>query len=154
MCAHKYTQWTDKFLSMTYHIHKSFESSVLKWLRTAISLPLSICQVQAPKSLSPQVPLKITCPLPDTSNPHVHMCVLSHFSPIALQHYGLQFSRLLCPWGFPGKNTEWVAISPPGDPPDPGIEPASPEAPVLQTDSLPLSHRGSPALCMGHMNLS
>ena len=35
----------------------------------------------------------------------------------------------------------WVAI--PGDLPDPGIELASPGAPALQTDSLPLSHRGS-----------
>ena len=32
----------------------------------------------------------------------------------------------------------------PGDLPDPGIEPASPVSPVLQADSLPLSHRGSP----------
>ena len=31
----------------------------------------------------------------------------------------------------------------PGDLPDPGIEPESPAAPVLQTDSLPLSHQGS-----------
>ena len=29
-----------------------------------------------------------------------------------------------------------------GDPPDPGIEPGSPEAPALQADSLPLSHQG------------
>ena len=35
---------------------------------------------------------------------------------------------------------EWVALSPPGDLPDLGIKPASP---VLQADSLPLSHRGS-----------
>jgi len=35
---------------------------------------------------------------------------------------------------------EWVAIPPPGDLPDPGIEPG-----VLhwQVDSLPLSHQGS-----------
>ena len=32
----------------------------------------------------------------------------------------------------------------PGDLPDPEIEPASPVAPVLQADSLPLSHPGSP----------
>ena len=33
---------------------------------------------------------------------------------------------------------------PPGDVPDPGIEPVSPVAPTLQADSLPLSHWGSP----------
>ena len=32
-----------------------------------------------------------------------------------------------------------------GDLPDVGIEPASPAAPALQVDSLPLSHRGSPS---------
>ena len=31
----------------------------------------------------------------------------------------------------------------PGDPPDPGIKPKSPASPVLQADSLPLSHWGS-----------
>ena len=36
---------------------------------------------------------------------------------------------------------EWVAISSPGDLPDPGIEPVSP---AWQADSLPLSHQGSP----------
>ena len=38
---------------------------------------------------------------------------------------------------------EWVARPSPGDLPNPGIEPVSPMAPVLQADSLPLSHRGS-----------
>ena len=37
-------------------------------------------------------------------------------------------------WPFP----------PPGDFPNPGIEPSSPEAPALQADSLSLSHKGSP----------
>ena len=32
----------------------------------------------------------------------------------------------------------------PGDLPDPGIKPVSPASSVLQADSLPLSHRGSP----------
>ena len=36
---------------------------------------------------------------------------------------------------------EWVAFPPPGNLPDPGIEPTSP---VLQVDSLPLSHWGRP----------
>ena len=33
--------------------------------------------------------------------------------------------------------------SSPGDLPHPGTEPASPESPALQEDSLPLSHHGS-----------
>ena len=37
-------------------------------------------------------------------------------------------------WPFP----------PPGDLPNPGIEPTSPAAPALQADSLLLSHRGNP----------
>ena len=32
----------------------------------------------------------------------------------------------------------------PGDLPNPGVDPAYPEAPELQMDSLPLSHQGSP----------
>ena len=39
---------------------------------------------------------------------------------------------------------EWVAFPPLGDLPHPGMEPASPEAPALQADLLPLSHQGSP----------
>ena len=45
-----------------------------------------------------------------------------------------------------------LPFSPPGDPLDPGIEPVSPVAPVLQ--ALLLSHWGSPALYLGHTNLS
>ena len=38
---------------------------------------------------------------------------------------------------------------PPGDLPDPGIEPTSPAAPTLQADSLPQSHRGSQQPLLG-----
>ena len=41
---------------------------------------------------------------------------------------------------------KWVAISPPGDLPDAGIEPMSPASPALQVDSLLLSHWGSQIL--------
>ena len=37
-----------------------------------------------------------------------------------------------------------LTFPPPGDLPDPGIEPTSPVARALQADSLPLSHWGSP----------
>ena len=54
---------------------------------------------------------------------------------------GLQPARLLCPWGF-SRQEDWSGLpcSLPGDLPDPGIEP---KYPVLQADSLPLSHQGS-----------
>ena len=37
-----------------------------------------------------------------------------------------------------------LPVSPPGDIPNPGIEPTSPVFPALQVDSLSLSHLGSP----------
>ena len=44
--------------------------------------------------------------------------------------------------GIPQARTlEWVAFPPPGDLPDPGIEPVSPE---LQVDSLPTEPPGKP----------
>ena len=73
-------------------------------------------------------------------------CVRSVVSNSFSRH-GLQPASLLCPWNFPGKNTEynvcvcvcvcdkllqlWVAISCSRDLPDPGIEPASLESPAL-----------------------
>ena len=39
---------------------------------------------------------------------------------------------------------EWVSCPPPGDLPDPGIEPESPAAPELQVDSLPTEPPGKP----------
>ena len=52
----------------------------------------------------------------------------------------IPMDRRLCPWDFPEKNREWVAIPFPRDLPNPGIKPMSP---VLLADSLPLSHLGS-----------
>ena len=47
--------------------------------------------------------------------------------------------------GSPGKNTGVSCrFPPPGDLPDPGIEPTSPASPALQADSLLPSHQGSP----------
>ena len=47
---------------------------------------------------------------------------------------GLQPARLLCPWGF-SRQEHWSGLPcpPPGDIPNPGIEPGSP---ALQVDSL------------------
>ena len=53
----------------------------------------------------------------------------------SLQPYGLQPARLFCPWGFSRQDYKnGLSCPPPGDIPNPGIEPRSP---VLQADSLP-----------------
>ena len=50
----------------------------------------------------------------------------------SFQPPGLQPSRRLCPWNFPGKNTAVSCLSPlPGDLPDTGIETESLVSPVL-----------------------
>ena len=50
-------------------------------------------------------------------------------------------TRLLCPWGFSRKDY-WSGLPcPPGDLPNPEIEPRSP---TLQTDSLPFELLGKP----------
>ena len=52
--------------------------------------------------------------------------------------------QLLRPWDSPGKNAGvGLPCPPPGDLPDPGIEPKFPAPPASQADSLPLSHWGS-----------
>ena len=48
-----------------------------------------------------------------------------------MRPHGLKPTRLLCPWDSPGNNTGVGARPSPGDLPDPGIEPASPESPAL-----------------------
>ena len=69
-------------------------------------------------------------------------CCLVTQSCLTLRPHGLQPTRLLCPWGF-SRQEHWSGLPcpPPGDLPNPGIEPGSP---ALQTDSLPLSHQESP----------
>ena len=58
----------------------------------------------------------------------------------SLRPHGLQPTRLLCPWDFPGKSTGvGVPLPSPGDLPDPGIEPRSP---ALQADALPSELKG------------
>ena len=49
----------------------------------------------------------------------------------------------------------WSGLTflPPGDPPDPEIEPVSPASLHWQADSLPLSHLGSPLFCRMSLNL-
>ena len=56
--------------------------------------------------------------------------------------HGLQLAKLLCPWGF-SRQEYWNELSfpPPGDLPNPAIEPRSP---ALQADSLPSGPLGKP----------
>ena len=61
-------------------------------------------------------------------------------------------ARLFCPWGF-SRLEYWSGLlcPPPGDLPDPGIEPRSP---ALQTDSLPSEPLGKPMNTgMGNVSL-
>ena len=50
---------------------------------------------------------------------------------------------LLCPWDFPARVLDWVAISSSGGSSDPGIEPGSP---ALQADALPSKPPGKPCV--------
>ena len=74
------------------------------------------------------------------------MCVLSHFSRVRLFAITWTVARqgpLFM--GFSWQEYKSGLPCPPlGDLSNPGIEPLSPAAPALQTDSLPLSQRGSP----------
>ena len=68
----------------------------------------------------------------------------SQLSRVWLLLCGVQSARLLCPWNSPGQNAEVGSQStsvPPGDLPNPGIEPKSP---ALQVDSLPSELPGKP----------
>ena len=60
----------------------------------------------------------------------MRVCVLSRFR-CRLWPCRLWPTRLLCPWDFPGKILEWVAMLPPGDLPDAGIEPWTLMSPIF-----------------------
>ena len=69
----------------------------------------------------------------------------------SLRTHGLQPARLLCPWGFSRKEY-WSGLPypPPGDLPNPGIEPRSL---TLQVDSLPSESPGKPYL-LSYLNFN
>ena len=63
----------------------------------------------------------------------MHACVLSHLSRVQLFATPWTVAaRLLCPWGF-SRQADWSGCPrlPPGDLPDPGIEPESLTFPAL-----------------------
>ena len=78
-------------------------------------------------------------------SPYVHAKLLQ--SPLTLCDPWTVAHQALLPMGF-SRHEYWSGLPcpPPGDLPDPRIEPMSPAALALQVDSLPLSHRGSQAL--------
>ena len=76
----------------------------------------------------------------------IHSCLVAQWYPAlwSLWPHGLQPTRLLCPWGL-SRQEYWSGLPcpPPGDLPNPGIKPRSPE---LQADSLPSDLPGKPIL--------
>ena len=80
------------------------------------------------------------------------LCVFSHVRLFAI----LWMVALQAPltMGF-SRQEYWNGLlcPPPGDLPDPGIEPMSPATPALQVDSLPLSGQGSSFLGAPNMLL-
>ena len=90
--------------------------------------------------LKPELKLKSANPKLDsmTCCAVLSCSVLSH----TLWPHGLQPARLLCPWRFSSQE-HWSGLScpPPGDLPNPGIEPRSS---TLQADSLPSEPPGKP----------
>ena len=69
------------------------------------------------------------------------VCLVAQ-SCLTLRPHGLQSTRLLCTWGF-SRQEYWSGLPyfPPGDLPNPGIEPRSP---TLQVDSLLSESPGEP----------
>ena len=86
----------------------------------------------------------------DWSFPILRACVLSCFSHVRLWARQAPLSMRL------SRQEYWSGLpcSPPRDLPNPGIEPRSPAAAALHTDSLPLSHQGSPPILQWLLNTS
>ena len=74
---------------------------------------------------------------------NIEYSFLNYTASDSFQTRGLQPTRLLCRWDFPGKILEWVAISSSRDPLTWGIELGSP---AWQEDSLPSEPPGKPIL--------
>jgi len=71
------------------------------------------------------------------------LCLVTQLCPtLSLRPHGLYPTRLLCSWGS-SRQEYWSGLPcpPPGDPPNPGIEPRSP---ILQVNSLPSEPPGKP----------
>ena len=84
--------------------------------------------------------LKMALCLPDVCISTLRHSVMS----CSLQLHGLQLSRLLCPWTFP----DWSGLPfpPPGDLPNPGIEPMSLASPTLACRFFNIASPGKPTI--------
>ena len=62
-----------------------------------------------------------------------HMwCSVTQLCPTVCDHMNCSLQGSSCPWNFSGKNIGVCCHFPtPGDHPNPGVEPASPESPAL-----------------------
>ena len=61
----------------------------------------------------------------------MYVCSVASVRSDSLQPYRLQPARLLCSWDSPGKNIGVGCLPPPGDLPNPGMEPSSFMSPAL-----------------------
>ena len=80
---------------------------------------------------------------------YVRACQVTSIMSDFLRPYGLYVAfQAPLSMGFPRQEDwHWLPFPSPGDLPDPEIKPRSPVVPMLQVDSLPLSHWRSPILC-------
>ena len=84
------------------------------------------------------------------SSPQTHVCVLSHFSHVRLcNHIDCSWSGSSVHGILQARILEWVGCPPPGDLPNPGIEPRSP---ALQANSSPAEPQGKPTITIWPSN--
>ena len=76
---------------------------------------------------------------------HWYVCAVASVVSGSLRRYGLQSTRLLCPWGF-SRQGYWSGLPcpPPGDLSIPAIKPKFPKTPALKVDFLPTEPPGKP----------
>ena len=121
-----------------------FSASIIAYANSSeyISIPvcLSICTLISVYLLIDISPSCWYCSLksPDLC---CCCCLVASVMSDSVGPNGLQPTRHLCPGGF-SRQEHWTRLPcpPPGDLPNPGIEPRSP---ALQADFLPLSHQES-----------
>ena len=73
---------------------------------------------------------------------YVSLCLVAQSCPTLFNPMDYNLPGSSCPWGF-SRQEQWCGLpcSPPGDLPNPGIEPRSS---TLQVDSLPAEPQGKP----------